>query len=196
MYEPMKEHMKASTKKAVVVAMKGSPTIYVIESGNQQYIVNGHLLVAGTREDIENILVAMKILPRGEGTYTKVGKEYSHETGRTPKLEAIIKKALSGSYPVEETPVLLIDEDDFTRVVISNEKTILINDLYYTVLVAIAKDTMGGLVADAPNDPLRVIKEGQVLALAMPISFMLQKKLEYFTLFAQVAKGFKSKKRR
>lgn len=186
----MQESMKKSTKKAVVAAMKGSPTIYVIVHEGQNYIVNGHLLVAGTSEDIESILVSMKITPRGEGTYTQGGKGYLHRKERTPSLETIIKKAINGSYPVEQTPVLLADEDGFIRVILSNGKSILINELYYTVLKAIAEDNVGALVAGTPDDPVRVTNNGKVLALAMPIAYLLQKKLGYFALFAGVAKGF------
>ena len=68
--------------KAAIALCKGEENIRVAEYKDNLYVTEGHVLIRMDKQDIDQLLIALKIVPQGIGRYSYYGKKwiYSEDT--------------------------------------------------------------------------------------------------------------------
>ena len=129
--------MRDSMKKEVVKAFRGSESVLVFQHSDcNWYISDGRVLISASFENVEEILVSLKIVPEGKGKYTRVGKKYTFRewtSGGTPLsnlLRCSINTAVIAPFVIEGEKYLI------RPIITEGSSVTFIND-HYTPLIRV-----------------------------------------------------------
>lgn len=126
---------------AITKAIKGSEQIFFFqhtEGDGRYFIGNAHVMVNGSFEDIQEILVKLKIIPAGTGQYTKVGTKYEFKE-RTFPLEKLLSCGINEG---EVSNILLDNPEGPVRPIMYQDASILVNEAYVPIIRALLKETV------------------------------------------------------
>lgn len=127
--------------KAAIALCKGEENIRVAEYGDNLYITEGHVLIRMDKQDIDQLLIALKIVPQGIGRYSYYGKKWIYSED-TINIERIIGDVVL-SNTAELTPYGYSNDTGAYRLAFAEGKIALFQEKF-AKLIETVLDACGG----------------------------------------------------
>lgn len=140
--------------KAAIALCKGEEDIRVAEYKDNLYVTEGHVLIRMDKQDIDQLLIALKIVPQGIGRYSYYGKKwiYSEDT-------ISVERIIGGGVPsntAELTPYGYIHDTGVYRLAFSNGQIALYQEKF-AKLIETVLDACGGNLRSNDNGTFYVL---------------------------------------
>lgn len=148
--------------KAAIALCKGEENIRVAEYKDNLYITEGHVLIRMEKQDIDQLLIALKIVPQGIGRYCYYGKRWTYSEG-TISVEKIIGED-APSDTAELTPYGYSNDTGSYHLAFSNGRIALFQEKF-AKLIETVLDTCGGNLRSNENGTFFVLGLEETLEL-------------------------------
>lgn len=129
--------------KAAIALCKGEENIRVAEYKDNLYITEGHVLIRMEKQDIDQLLIALKIVPQGIGRYSYYGKKWIYSED-TINIEGIISD-VAPSNTAELTPYRYNDDTGVFRLAFSNGRIALYQEKFAKLIETVLTSCGGKL---------------------------------------------------
>lgn len=140
--------------KAAIALCKGEENIRVAEYKDSLYVSEGHILLKMDKQDIDQLLIALKIVPQGIGRYSYYGKKWIYSED-TISIEAILGEKMP-SNTAELTPYGYSNGTGVYRLAFSNGRIALYQEKF-AKLIETVLDACGGTLRSNGEGAFSVI---------------------------------------
>ena len=127
--------------KAAIALCKGEENIRVAEYGDNLYVTEGRVLIRMDKQDIDQLLIALKIVPQGIGRYSYHGKKWIYSED-TISIEKILGEKMP-SNAAELTPYGYSNDRWSYRLAFDNGRIALFHEKFAKLIETIL-DAYGG----------------------------------------------------
>ena len=127
--------------KAAIALCKGEENIRVAEYKDNLYVTEGHVLIRMDKQDVDQLLIALKIVPQGIGRYCYYGKKWIYSED-TINIEKILSEKMS-SNTAELTPYGYSNDTGVFRLAFAEGKIALFQEKF-AKLIETVLDACGG----------------------------------------------------
>ena len=148
--------------KAAIALCKGEENIRVAEYKDSLYVSEGHILLKMEKQDIDQLLIALKIVPQGIGRYSYYGKKWTHSEGTIS-----VEKIIGGGVPSETAELTSYGDsnnDGAYRLAFSNGRIALYQEKF-AKLIETVLDACGGNLKSNENGTFFVLGLEETLEL-------------------------------
>ena len=140
--------------KAAIVLCKGEENIRVAEYKDDLYVTEGRVLIRMDKQDIDQLLIALKIVPQGIGRYSYYGKKWTYSEGNI-SVEIIIGGGVP-SNTAELTPYGYSNDTGVYRLAFAEGKIALFQEKF-AKLIETVLDACGGNLRSNKNGAFCVL---------------------------------------
>ena len=135
--------------KAAIALCKGEENIRVAEYRDNLYVTEGHILLKMDKQDIDQLLIALKIVPQGIGRYSYYGKKwiYSEDT-------ISVERIIGGGVPsdtAELTPYGYSNGTGVYRLAFAEGRIVLFQEKFAKLIETVFDACGGNLISNGKS---------------------------------------------
>ena len=135
--------------KAAIALCKGEENIRVAEYKDNLYITEGHVLIRMDKQDVDQLLIALKIVPQGIGRYCYYGKQWTYSED-TISVERIIGD-VTPSNTAELTPYGYSNGTGVYRLAFAEGRIALFQEKFAKLIETVLDACGGNLISNGKS---------------------------------------------